>query len=171
MFFIHIRGSFSACLNYSATTIYNGFNRRGKCKELASFWNSLQISLLATLYTKATITHYKTEGQLHQPVSTDWAKFFPVCPWFLRRLGESAGAKSSGQMVFNHITHLCHNRIYSMLEREEIILKEETEQSVLKAGLHLGLDSGLWTICPVSMETTYQLENQTPGWKSPRART
>ena len=130
MFFIHIRGSFSACLNYSATTIYNGFNRRGKCKELASFWNSLQISLLATLYTKATITHYKTEGQLHQPVSTDWAKFFPVCPWFLRRLGESAGAKRSGQMVFNHITHLCHNRIYSMLEREEIILKEETDRTV-----------------------------------------
>ena len=94
MFFTHIRGSFSACLNYSATTIYNGFNRGKKCKELASLWNSLQISLLATLYTKAAIMHCKTGGQLHQPVSTDWAKFFPVCPWFLRRLDESAGAKS-----------------------------------------------------------------------------
>ena len=34
--------------------------------------------------------------------------------------------------------------------------------SLLKAGLHLGPDSGLWAICPVSMETTYQLENQAP---------
>ena len=77
--------------------------------------------------------------------------------------------KASGQMVFNHVTHLCHNRIYSMLEREEIILKEETDRtdSTLKAGLHLALDSGLRTICPVSMEMTYQLENQTPRWKSP----
>ena len=29
----------------------------------------------------------------------------------------------------------------------------------LKAGLHLGPDCGLWALCPVSMETTYQLEN------------
>ena len=41
--------------------------------------------------------------------------------------------------------------------------------SILKAGLHLGPDCGLWAICPVSMETTYQLENQAPGRKSPRA--
>ena len=39
--------------------------------------------------------------------------------------------------------------------------------SILKAGLHLGLDCGLWAICPVYMETTYQLENQAPGRKSP----
>ena len=31
--------------------------------------------------------------------------------------------------------------------------------SILKAGLHLGADCGLWAICPVPMETTYQLEN------------
>ena len=41
--------------------------------------------------------------------------------------------------------------------------------SILKAGLHLGPDCGLWGLCPVSMETTYQLENQAPGRKSPRA--
>ena len=41
--------------------------------------------------------------------------------------------------------------------------------SILKAGLHLGPDYGLWALCPVSMETTYQLENQAPGRKSPRA--
>ena len=41
--------------------------------------------------------------------------------------------------------------------------------SVLKAGFHFGLDCGLWAICPVSMKTTYQLENQAPGRKSPRA--
>ena len=34
--------------------------------------------------------------------------------------------------------------------------------SLLKAGLHLGPDCGLWAICPVSVEMTYQLENQTP---------
>ena len=34
--------------------------------------------------------------------------------------------------------------------------------SILKAGLQLGLDCGLWAIWPVSMEMTYQLENQTP---------
>ena len=41
--------------------------------------------------------------------------------------------------------------------------------SILKAGLHLGPDCGLWAICPVSMETTYLLENQAPERKSPRA--
>ena len=41
--------------------------------------------------------------------------------------------------------------------------------SILKAGLHLGLDCGLWAICPVSMETSYQLENQAPRRKSPKA--
>ena len=41
--------------------------------------------------------------------------------------------------------------------------------SILKAGLHLGPDCGLWTICPVSMEMTYQLENQAPRRKRPRA--
>ena len=34
--------------------------------------------------------------------------------------------------------------------------------SILKAGLHLGPDCGLGTISPVSMEMTYQLENQAP---------
>ena len=45
-----------------------------------------------------------------------------------------------------------------------VVVKKETDRtgSVLKAGLHLGLDCGLWAICPVSMETTYQLENQAP---------
>ena len=38
--------------------------------------------------------------------------------------------------------------------------------SILKAGLHLGPDCGRWAICPVSMETTYQLENQAPRRKS-----
>ena len=41
--------------------------------------------------------------------------------------------------------------------------------SILKAGLHLGPDCELWAIRPVSMETTYQLENQAPRRKSPRA--
>ena len=41
--------------------------------------------------------------------------------------------------------------------------------SILKAGLHLGPDCGLWTIYPVSMEMTYQLENQAPRRKRPRA--
>ena len=50
------------------------------------------------------------------------------------------------------------------------LVKEETERigSILKAGLHLGLDRGLWAICPVSMEMTYQLENQTPRMEEPQ---
>ena len=42
-------------------------------------------------------------------------------------------------------------------------MKEETDRtvSILKAGLHLGLACGLWALCPVSMEKTYQLENET----------
>ena len=39
--------------------------------------------------------------------------------------------------------------------------------SILKAGLHLGADCGLWAICPVPMETTYQLENQAPWMEEP----
>ena len=41
--------------------------------------------------------------------------------------------------------------------------------SILKGGLHLGLDCGLRAICLVSMETAHQLENQAHGRKSPRA--
>ena len=43
-------------------------------------------------------------------------------------------------------------------------MKEETDRtdSLLKTGLHFGPDCGLWAICPVSMEMTYQLENQDP---------
>ena len=54
-----------------------------------------------------------------------------------------------------------------------LTLKEETDRtgSILKAGLHLGPEWGLGAICPVSMETTYQPENQTPGGKSLRAHT
>ena len=52
----------------------------------------------------------------------------------------------------------------------KVILKEETARtgSILKAGLHLGPDCGLWAICPVSMETTYKLENQTPWMEGPQ---
>ena len=47
-------------------------------------------------------------------------------------------------------------------------MKEETEQ----AGLHLRPESlGIFELYAVSMETKYQLENQTLGWKSPKART
>ena len=51
------------------------------------------------------------------------------------------------------------------------LMKEETDRtgSLLKAGLHLELDCGLWALCPVSMETTYQLENQLPP--TPHGRT
>ena len=51
----------------------------------------------------------------------------------------------------------------------QMILKEETDRtgSILKLGLHLEPDCGLWAICPVSMETTYQLENQAPWMKEP----
>ena len=42
------------------------------------------------------------------------------------------------------------------------LVKEETGRtgSILKAGLHLGPDCGLGTICPVPAEMTYHLENQ-----------
>ena len=49
-------------------------------------------------------------------------------------------------------------------------MKEETDRtgSILKAGLHLGSDCGLGAICPVSMETTYQLEIQTLWMQEPK---
>ena len=49
-------------------------------------------------------------------------------------------------------------------------MKEETDRtgSILKAGLHLGPDSGLGAICPVSMEMTYQPENQAPWMEEPQ---
>ena len=53
---------------------------------------------------------------------------------------------------------------------DRLRVKEETYRtgSILKAGFHLGPDSGLGAICPASMETTYQLENQTPWMKEPK---
>ena len=54
--------------------------------------------------------------------------------------------------------------------RSTLELKEEIDRtgSILKVGLHLGPDCGLWAICPVSMETTYQLENQVPWMEGPQ---
>ena len=47
-------------------------------------------------------------------------------------------------------------------------MKEETEQALSwKQDSILGW-TGLWAICPVSMETTYQLENQTPQMEEPQ---
>ena len=41
--------------------------------------------------------------------------------------------------------------------------------SILTAGLHLGPDlGGLWARCPVSMETTYRLENQALWMEEPQ---
>ena len=50
-------------------------------------------------------------------------------------------------------------------------MKEETDRtgSILKAGLHFGLDCGLRAICPVSVEMEYQLENQTPQKEEPQS--
>ena len=49
-------------------------------------------------------------------------------------------------------------------------MKEETDKtgSILKARLHLGPDCGLGAIYPLSMETTYQLENQTHQKEEPQ---
>jgi len=49
-------------------------------------------------------------------------------------------------------------------------MKEETDRtgSILKAGLHPGPDCGLGTTCPLFMETTYQLENQTHQKEEPQ---
>jgi len=48
-------------------------------------------------------------------------------------------------------------------------MKKETEQALSwKQDSILGR-TGLWAICPVSMEMTYQLANQAPGRKTPRA--
>ena len=53
---------------------------------------------------------------------------------------------------------------YYELKHQQGGLKEEIVRtgSILKAGLHLRLDCRLWAISPGSMETTYQLEYQTP---------
>ena len=40
--------------------------------------------------------------------------------------------------------------------------------SIFKVGLHLGLTCGGLAIGPVSMEITYQLENQTPRMEEPQ---
>ena len=55
-------------------------------------------------------------------------------------------------------------KVNKIKELYGFLVKEETDRkgSILKSGLHPGLDCGLWAICPLPMETTYQLENQTP---------
>ena len=68
-------------------------------------------------------------------------------------------------VVWTHFS-LNLNSVFSLLHDD--IEGGNRTGSVLKAGLHLGLDCGLWAICPVSMETTHQLENW-PGRKSPKA--
>ena len=45
---------------------------------------------------------------------------------------------------------------------------ENRTGSILKAGLHHRPDCGLCAICPVSMEMTYQLENQAPWVEEPQ---
>ena len=61
---------------------------------------------------------------------------------------------------------------YSVWRRKQTEQAPSWKQgSILKAGLHLGLECELWAICQVSMKTTYQLENQTPWMEEPQART
>ena len=57
-----------------------------------------------------------------------------------------------------------------MLIFPKVVLKEETDRtgSILKAGLHLGLDCGLRATCPISMQMTYQLEKQSPRMEEPQ---
>ena len=70
-----------------------------------------------------------------------------------------------------------YSMICSYLTRKEIYKKRgvcireagNRTGSLLREGLYLGPDCGLWAICPVSMEMTYQLEIQAPGRKSPKA--
>ena len=59
---------------------------------------------------------------------------------------------------------------FCLLERYLFTLTEETDRTgpISKAELHLGPNCRLWAICPVSMETTYQLENQTPQMEEPQ---
>ena len=55
--------------------------------------------------------------------------------------------------------------------RSFIILEEERDRtgSISKAEPHLGPVCGLWRLCPVSMEMTYQLENQAPWMEEPQS--
>ena len=39
--------------------------------------------------------------------------------------------------------------------------------SILKAGLHLGPDCGLWVLCPVSMETNWKIRSHPPTMEEP----
>ena len=84
---------------------------------------------------------------------------------------EQDGGGAGGHGV--HLSTWIHQE-YTLRQRSACRTPSESEGgnrtgSILKAGLHPGLDYGLWAIHPVSMEMTYQPENQAPGRKSPRA--
>ena len=82
---------------------------------------------------------------------------------------------TSAPMIIAALIYNCKDMeaTYMSIKRwmdKEIVVKEETGRtgSILKVSLHLGLDCGLWAICPVSIEMTYQLENQAPRMEEPQ---
>ena len=88
--------------------------------------------------------------------------------------GRSSESKSSVYFLWKHCIIIIMALVFSTQDNELLkVVKEETDRtrSILKAGLQLGPDCGLWVICPVSTEMTYQLENHAPKRKSPRAHT
>ena len=88
-----------------------------------------------------------------------WCK--ELTHWERLKLEKIEGRRKSGQQRMRW-----HHQLNGQESEHE---GGNRTSSILKAGLHLGPDCGLWAICPVSMETVYQLENQAPGRKSPRA--
>ena len=72
--------------------------------------------------------------------------------------------------LFHYVLKIIKKRRLPFPLTAVVLVKEETDRtgSILKAGPHLGPDCGLWALCPVSIETTYQLENQTPRMEEPQ---
>ena len=94
-----------------------------------------------------------------------------LSPWVMVALGTIPACSSSV------LSEFCSSLLSSFSGHNCVLilmnwfaLKEETDRrgSILKAGLHLGPDCGLWALCPLSMEKTYQLENQVPWMDEPQ---
>ena len=119
---------------------------------------------------------------IHCPSWLDWGLSTRAYPSVSRNMSEAWDRKTTCQpRVYQNLKCFLYRTLslfpsckslnsffFSLVLGCNFEAETDRTGSILKTGLHLGPDCGLWAICPVFLETRYQLENQTlPDGRAP----
>ena len=126
---------------------------------------NMHLKLLRNMMHKGNYDCNKQDNSQRLECTLEMATHSSILAWRISWTEELGGLQSMGRKESDTTEQLHSLSLGSMLTNEG----GNRRGSILKAGLHLGPDCGLRAISPLSMKTTYQLENQAPRRKSPRA--